>query len=418
MFMISSRTIESHVQTDETCHMSLSFAAQRFLQLARQSGLEAESLSLPDLYRSTVSQRFLPGRKEQPNPMIHLCVNSWDCAQRLFCAQKNFFHLSWEQPAISDPSYASGFKNNMLDTLKTYDRIWACADFVTQALQKQGLPSQTFPTPICSPQQNTKRYREVEQIAYSLGKKIFSPVFNIPGEFILGEKYHAGDWKRLLALIVQARQTGDSTFFLTQGCMGDARKNILSVMLGFSLFAAENPQAVLLVKTHRSMRAIYAELAPHIRKFFGWGPWGCKNIFIIPANLDDEEQSYLYDMADYYVCCPIAEGQNIPLQEAIQHNCYPVAPLHTAMSEYLDADLVAKIESRPISLPPLEYCNAPLPQYIGNISDPLDIADACQRAVDTDSAVKIKHIETLQHERLTKYTYNILSSKLKESLEA
>ena len=419
MLLISSPSAAPHTRTDDdTCHLSLSFVAQRFLRLARQGGVAAGDISLPDLYRSPASRRFLPGAEEGPERLTHLCVASWDCAQQLFLAERNILHLSWEQPAVSDPSCAAGFKNNMLDTLKVYDKIWACADFVNAALQRQGLSSLTFPTPICAPREDKKRYREVEQLVYTLREAIFSPVFNIPGEFIRGEKYHAGDWKRLLALVGQARQNGGASFFLTQGNMGDARKNILAVLLGFSLFAAENPRAVLLVNTHRTMRSIYAELGPHVRKFFGWGPWGNKNIFIIPANLDEEEQSYLYDMADYYVCCPIAEGQNIPLQEAIQHNCYPVSPLHTAMSEYLDAGLVAEIESRPVSLPPLEYCNAPLPEYIGHISDPLDIADACQRAVDTDEETKRRHIRTLQQEYLNKYTYELLATRLEEALEA
>ncbi len=199
--------------------------------------------------------------------------------------------------------------------------------------------------------------------------------------------------------------------------MGDARKNIVAVMLGFALFAADHPHAVLLVKTHRNLREIYTELESHMQRFFGWGPWGCKNIFIIPANLDDVAQAALYDAADYYLCCPIAEGQNVPLQEAIQHHCYPVTPVHTAMAEYLEPDLVASIATQETPLQPLEYCNAPLPTYTGHVADYMDIADACQQAVDTDAHTRAEHLRILQQEHLARYTFTALQSRLKAALE-
>ena len=52
--------------------------------------------------------------------------------------------------------------------------------------------------------------------------------------------------------------------------------------------------------------------------------------------LDDEALSAMYSVADFYLCTSVAEGQNLPLLEAMAHGVIPVTPRHSAMLDYID----------------------------------------------------------------------------------
>jgi glycosyltransferase involved in cell wall biosynthesis len=60
----------------------------------------------------------------------------------------------------------------------------------------------------------------------------------------------------------------------------------------------------------------------------------CDRIVITSQFLTDDEMSAMYGAADFYLCTSVAEGQNLPLLEAMAHGVVPVTPDHTAMSDY------------------------------------------------------------------------------------
>lgn len=416
MLFITSQSLSA--KGTDTTNLSLSYAVQRFLNLARKSGIDAHELLLPEIYRTEKAKEYMPGSiHPEKKELVNLFVGAWDKA-RMLLGVKNILHLSWEQPYISNPPYRSGFKLNMIDTLKKYDQIWACAEFVNKALRENGINAITMPTPVCEPDFTEEDLSVLENLVITIKSGIFSPTFNTLSPEELCKGWHNNDWKKLLAMIQDGKKRGPLKIFLTQGNMGDMRKNILGVMSGFSLFSGDNPDAILLIKTHRTIREIYAELGPHIRDYFGWGPWYNNHVFILSANLSSDQQKLLYRASDYYLCCPLAEGQNVPLQEAIQHNCYPVTPVHTAMSEYLDAELITEIPSYAKELTPNDYCNAPLNNYTGYITDTMDIADACQIAFDMPKSERTAKNQELSRKNIAKYTYESLSIKFCEAISS
>ena len=68
---------------------------------------------------------------------------------------------------------------------------------------------------------------------------------------------------------------------------------------------------------------------------------------LIGGYLTDLEMSNLMNGSDFYLCASIAEGQNIPILEAMYHGCLPISTRNTAMADYLtDENCVVVPERR------------------------------------------------------------------------
>ncbi len=59
--------------------------------------------------------------------------------------------------------------------------------------------------------------------------------------------------------------------------------------------------------------------------------------------------SALYGIADYYVSTSVAEGQNLPLLEAMAHGTIPVSTSNTAMADYVKPDNAFLIAERVVA---------------------------------------------------------------------
>jgi len=433
--------INLSIPTDST-HLSLGYVAQRMKLLALLSNIVVKELTYPDIYRSEIAYEFIKknnsnieltkpvtgvGRKvslnKNNNHNTHISIASWTDMRLNAMAVKNIAHCFWEQKMLATNKYQPYFGSCMVETLRSFDTVWACSKFLATSLLESGIKSViNFPTPIVSPQKkdiNRSLSLELNEVKNNI---FFPHLIQGPDSFIT-ESTKGLDSNALgkaLELIDRKISLNDkkTLIFTTQGNPGDRRKGLISTMIGFSLFAESySGDAYLFVKTSpRTQQQILEEIGPQINEQLRWGSWGSNKIIFLPCNLSDDAQYELYSLSDFYICCPVAEGQNIPLQEAIQCGCYPISPLHTAMSEYLISDLMSPIPSRPQSLDPLLYCGFNINEYIGYQSDYLDIADACQRAVDTSIINRNKRIKELQENFLKNYTYNSLIVKFKDEI--
>ena len=64
----------------------------------------------------------------------------------------------------------------------------------------------------------------------------------------------------------------------------------------------------------------------------------CENIILACGLMTDGEMDRLYRAADFFLCTSSAEGQNLPLLEAMARGVVPVSPATTAMSDYITED--------------------------------------------------------------------------------
>ncbi len=414
-------------------HLSLGYAARRFEVLFTLMGHDVRSASRPDVLRSKEALHCLPavalsdkigfslnGKREtfaQDKLPLHLNVAHWRQMRLALAASWNVCHLSWEQEILPRSPWANRFGADMLSTLRAFDEVWTCANFVERTLRASGIrQTKTIPTPIISPvvRPRSHAYSLLEAALIRFQDAIFCPRFVDKPDASVRASVDSQDIVRALNALRARHGNENRPIFVTQGNPGDVRKNLLSCIIAFSLFVNNgNPDAVLFVKTPpRSRRGFYEEISSSTELLLRWGWLASENIFIIPANMTDQELLALYCAADFYICAPIAEGQNVPLQEAIQCGAYPITPIHTAMSEYLSQELVTEIPSTRVVLDPETYCGECMDYYHGYLTDVGEIASAIQTAMNVPLPLRAERVRELQEIYLAKYTLEGVATRI------
>lgn len=136
------------------------------------------------------------------------------------------------------------------------------------------------------------------------------------------------------------------TIYLSVFNVHDYRKQIEPLVEGFLRFAAHDPNAVLLLKMstpHRAKRLANRILLEEQISDAGRmvRPMVSDRVWITDGVLTRGEMNRLYDIASFYICTSHAEGQNLPLLEAMARGVVPVTVDHTAMADYIsDNDAV------------------------------------------------------------------------------
>jgi glycosyltransferase involved in cell wall biosynthesis len=153
--------------------------------------------------------------------------------------------------------------------------------------------------------------------------------------------------------------SGDGRIFLSVFNPGDPRKNAASMMLGFQDYISRSKRNDLLIikliidDRPETFRTALTEYLP--RQFAAIGIafayLDCPNIMLVPGRLSDQEMTDLYDMADFYLCTSAAEGQGLPLQEAMAAGVVPISPRETAMADYITPENAVILQADEAPLP-------------------------------------------------------------------
>ena len=132
----------------------------------------------------------------------------------------------------------------------------------------------------------------------------------------------------------------------------DKRKNMQEMIFGFMTLLQECPKAVLIIKLvlAEQIMPLSNVLNDVLRHYFeGEVTIACNRIIVISGYMTDDEITALYQIADFYLCTSVAEGQNLPLLEAMSYGLVPVSTVHTAMADYLTDDNCIPIATRAFS---------------------------------------------------------------------
>lgn len=124
----------------------------------------------------------------------------------------------------------------------------------------------------------------------------------------------------------------------------DGRKNVTDLIAGFVIAFREVPGATLVIKATyhdavRGLRMMLADLAK-------LGRFRCR-VVIVQGLLPDAEYRALIRATSYVVNTATNEGQCLPLMEFMSAARPAIAPDHTAMRDYLDADNAFVLPSAP-----------------------------------------------------------------------
>ena len=324
-------------------HYSYRFALNKFVDSLEFAGANCVELRLPEFY---ANENAFPDHikilVKNDGLVPHLIFRSTEEIRLLKCAF-NISCFAWEFDVLDDFTSMDGnLLNNQVHMLSICDEIWVPCAFTKKVLNNYGVKQvEVLPAPI-----------------------------DVPTRAPSDARARRGDWLGELALIpalpmnqnphwsfedsvIANRAAYNSLFTWLQNCPQDLnvfisvlnpedhRKNMNAMLRGFHNFNNIKNNSILIIKLVTSLsdrkidpRDLVYKLISN--KLDDNGILQSSRILFITDYLSDDSMDSLYRAADFYLCTSIAEGQNLPLLEAMARGAIPVSPRHTAMADYLD----------------------------------------------------------------------------------
>lgn len=124
--------------------------------------------------------------------------------------------------------------------------------------------------------------------------------------------------------------------FISVFCPVDGRKNWTELVTAFCSSLSDCPDATLILKFVGADCSVAMSEVGNI--LVRLPPFKCR-VIAIDGFLDDDCYRRLITASTYAVNCSLAEGQCLPLMEAMSCGKPVLAPPHTGMSEYVDRDV-------------------------------------------------------------------------------
>ncbi|MGE3822042.1 MAG: hypothetical protein AB7I30_21725, partial [Isosphaeraceae bacterium] len=140
---------------------------------------------------------------------------------------------------------------------------------------------------------------------------------------------------------------GDGPVYLTVFNLGDLRKNYRDVLTAFLLAFADRPDATLVVKLVTNPLREHHEVGVLRAAYRELGIDHACRIVVITEFLSEAQMTELFRVTTYYVNASHAEGACLPLMRALAGGRPAIAPVHTAMADYMSAELGFVLRSSP-----------------------------------------------------------------------
>jgi hypothetical protein len=128
----------------------------------------------------------------------------------------------------------------------------------------------------------------------------------------------------------------DGVVYTTVLNPADSRKNWVEVITAFCWAFKDNDDATLIVKmTHHDLEYYRIVLITLLSRL---APFRCR-VIALHGFLDDGQYRALIEVSTYYVNASSGEGLCLPLMEFFSAGKPAIAPVHTAMADYVTADM-------------------------------------------------------------------------------
>ena len=328
-------------------HYSYRFAEAKFLQAFAAAGMPLAKLAMPEFYSTEWS---LPNATAAGlSSIVHLIFRSTEQI-RLLKIGVNIACFAWEFEVLKDDTRPNEHPFlNQKRMLSICDEVWVPCAYTAAVLAAHGIAHvHVIPAPIAVP--SAPRVDHLEALSLVGHVNVMPLIYN----FVLPREQNAAacaaaglsmiDW--LAPRLGAAR---DPLIYLAVLNPEDFRKNIDTLIRGFFHFQQAHKGVYLIVKvltsTDRfSLERVLSDVIPN--KLASGSVFATDNIMFMNRFLSDDEMSALYAMADFYVCTSAAEGQNLPLLEAMAHGTVPVSTRNTAMADYISPANAFVIEEK------------------------------------------------------------------------
>lgn len=238
--------------------------------------------------------------------------------------------------------------------LKSLDALWIPSRHGAAAVARDvSVPVHIVPAPVMRDIATVRRrpaMKHMTNLARRLDRIGWQPLAILPR--IQDEMNRASERERRgLSRIIEVLFTlPRPTLFVTVLNVHDYRKQHRPMLKAFATLAQAHPGALLLVKClipAAGRHAINDLLLHEQIATPGERPSSIVSdrIWITRDVLTRAEMTSLYDLAAFYICAAYAEGQNLPLLEAMGRGVVPVSADHTAMADYIRPDNAVLIRS-------------------------------------------------------------------------
>lgn len=331
-------------------HYSYGIVCGKFLKLFEQIGVAAVELPMPEILPSYRDARR-PGA-EQSRP-IHLMFKAFD-EFRLLKGAYNVAHVAWEYGELPSfgrmpqwhPKRAHPL-NDYVYALRLLDEIWVGCSYTRDTLQRAGLPNvHVIPAPIEVAGDEQRRIGSEETPSRTALMR--DPLQIVDGSRVSVARGQAEDpaptpGEALFMRIAECKLRGGKVF-LSIFNPHDPRKNPGAMLTGFQRYCQKRrPGDLLVVKIlvdgkYNTFDDVLRVILPRrCRETLGsFDLIDCENILMVCGLMSDAQMHRLYSAADFYLCTSSAEGQNLPLLEAMARGVVPISPATTAMADYVN----------------------------------------------------------------------------------
>jgi len=244
---------------------------------------------------------------------------------------KNICVFAWEfdkLPAKSDGNNGI-FKKDYASTLKKFDHVLTLSSYSQSTMRSYGVESFVLPSAV-----SKKSVDDGESISDLLCYQLTT----VSGYY--------KDYKpeSLSDLLDKSKHEERFLYILNPH---DIRKNFGNLVTAFVRFREEHPDAILLLKMTAQGDLGKLQETAFRREFPSFPETVFDNVYFIPQKLSDSKLQMLMDSCQNYVSPSRAEGQNLPLCEAMVSGRVCITPDHTSMSDYVTNDSAIILESNP-----------------------------------------------------------------------
>jgi glycosyltransferase involved in cell wall biosynthesis len=314
-------------------HYSYRVVSTKFRAALLGLGCECIDLPRPEIYFAPVSRKLIR------NPCFHLIFKPPNLF-RVLKGVPNIACVAWEFdgfPEIRDRKRVIP-SDDMAHMLRIPDEIWVPCEFTAQIFRQFGIKNvYTVPAPIAMPEpQPAIRFPrlplQLDRISW----------INLRLGF--GRYSDLNSWKpsvpsSLSDIILDQYDGEEPTVFLSILNPHDLRKNLSALVSGFLEYSARDKNALLLLKLIADNQEDRLDTILHgILKIriAGFELIDTNKIWLTTEYLPEDVLNDLYRFASAYLCTSLAEGQNLPLMEAMSHGVVPITTQHTAMLDFID----------------------------------------------------------------------------------
>ena len=399
-------------------HYSYRFAEEKFLGVMQSLYPECQQVEMPEYYGGPAS--LMSTAWDRTAPSVHLIFRSTEQI-RLLKSALNICCFAWEFDVLKTETLPGEHPFlNQARMLSLCDEVWVPSLNTLHTLYRNGIKHAFYvPAPITI---QTHVAKSIYDLLAEIGNVNVCKLYS---NFLLSRTANRDKCAQLSSTLVQTiarmlRDHGSLKVYLAILNPEDFRKNLDVMLKAFHYFSLNHPDAVLLVKalTSSSRFDILDVVSDVVTCKLGSGTSILShNILFFNDYLSDEQMKSLYRMADFYLCTSIAEGQNLPLLEAMSHGVVPVTTGHTAMLDYIDKNNAIVIQDTLVTneIPNLAGTIAQKPFSV-NVSSVEQVHNALVTSATLSPHTYEMMAESARHVVVSRYSSDVVAAKVIERL--